>query len=187
MGFEPAPGNRVAGGQRVELPPQILILHRLFRGSFPAARLPAFEPFADAFAEILRIGEEFHLAGFGQGPQCFDGGLHFHPVVGGGKNSAAQLADAPLGFEDCGPTAGAGVGLAPAVGVNRDVLHRAANVEAHTSFFRRASSASFLTSSLIFCACDLCASRTASSVWTRMESRRPTTAMGVRRSLLRAS
>jgi len=49
-----------------------------------------------------------------------------------------------------------------------------------TSFFNRGSAASFLTKSLIFCACDLCASSTASSVCTRMASRRPTTAMGVR-------
>src|SRR5436190_24297537 len=45
----------------------------------------------------------------------------------------------------------------------------------YTSFLSFGSSASFLTSSLTFCAWLLCASRVASSVWTSMESRRPTT------------
>src|SRR5438105_14888050 len=60
-----------------------------------------------------------------------------------------------------------------------DVLHD------YTSFLSFGSSASFFTSSLTFCAWLLCASRVASSVWTRMESRRPTTAVGVRRPLER--
>ena len=53
-------------------------------------------------------------------------------------------------------------------------------IRGQTNFFNRASSPSILTSSLIFCACDLCASNTASSVCTRIESRKPTTAIGVR-------
>ncbi len=50
----------------------------------------------------------------------------------------------------------------------------------YTSFFNLASSPSFRTNSLTFCAWLLCASNTASSVCTRIESRKPTTAIGVR-------
>jgi len=72
----------------------------------------------------------------------------------------------------------------------RKMIQRALSTQTEiiqTSFFNFASAPNRLTSSLIFCACDLSASSTASSVCTRMESRRPTTAMGVRRFLLRAS
>ena len=55
-----------------------------------------------------------------------------------------------------------------------------------TKFLYSFDSASFRTSSLTLCAWLLCASSVASSVWTRMESRRPTMAMGAR-LFLRAS
>ena len=59
-------------------------------------------------------------------------------------------------------------------------------VPAQTSFFRAGSAASFLTSSLIFCASPFAATMVESSVSTMMLSFTPTNVIGVR-PLVRAS
>src|SRR5688500_5393008 len=83
-----------------------------------------------------------------------------------------------------------GSGANPQRGGLRDAKQQRAREQPiepfHTSFLYFLSAASLATTSLTFCACDLCATSVASSVCTTIESRNPTIIIGVR-FLTRAS
>ena len=62
MALDPVPFDVVTVRERVELLPQILVLHGLLVRGLPAARLPARQPLGDALAHVLRIRVDAALA-----------------------------------------------------------------------------------------------------------------------------
>src|SRR6185437_5142859 len=72
MALHPHPPDLVRADHLVELPPEVGILHRLFRGGLPAARLPAVDPFGDALLHVLRIRVEHHRARTPKRPERLD-------------------------------------------------------------------------------------------------------------------
>jgi hypothetical protein len=115
VALDPDPFDLVLRGEAIEFAPQVLVLHRILAGGFPAAPLPAVDPFADALLHILRIGMHLRRHRLLQGAQGLDHGRHFHAVVG--RRLAAEQF--PFGFalaQDRAPAARAGIAAAGAVG-----------------------------------------------------------------------
>src|SRR3990167_257718 len=84
VAFDPVPLDVVHAivHQRIELLPQVGVLHRLFGGRLPALGLPAVDPLGDAFAHVLAVEVHRHLARPLEGGQALDHGGEFHAVVG---------------------------------------------------------------------------------------------------------
>src|SRR5882672_5578067 len=62
----PVPGDAVTDHERIELLPEVDVLHRLLVGRAPVAALPVADPGRDAVLDVLRVGIHFDLAGSGQ-------------------------------------------------------------------------------------------------------------------------
>jgi hypothetical protein len=91
VSLDPAPFKPVTDSQRIEAAPQILIFHRLFDGSFPAAALPTMDPLTDAFLHILRIGIDTRADQLRERLQRLDHREQLHSVVRRGRLAAAQF------------------------------------------------------------------------------------------------
>ena len=91
MALDPMPVDLVAGGRRIQLPPQVRIFHRFPGLGQPAKSFPTGHPFGDAVPHIFRVREKLHRAGPFEGVERFNGRLQFHAVVRGGGHSAAQF------------------------------------------------------------------------------------------------
>src|SRR5690606_34849882 len=90
MPAHPAPLHLVAIAGRIQCLPQVLVLHRLAVGGFPAARLPHRQPFLDAGADIFRVGEQRGVHRPLERAQRLDGRGEFHAVVGGLRLAAGK-------------------------------------------------------------------------------------------------
>src|SRR5580765_7992923 len=123
MASDPAPFDLVPRLCGVECLPQVDILDRFARSSFPAARLPAVNPFADAFLYILAVGINGHVAGTVEYAQRLDDGLEFHAIVGGAVLTAAEFFLMVAGDQQRAPATFARISLAGAIGVNDDFAH----------------------------------------------------------------
>lgn len=121
MAFHPAPIDLVAGGGGDQPDPEILIFHPLFRGGFPAAFLPAIDPFlGHGIDQVFRIRMQLHFAGPSEQLKRGDGGAEFHPVVSGALEAGGQLLAMVAGDKNGAVAARAWIALAAAVGVNDD-------------------------------------------------------------------
>ena len=108
----------------VQCLPEILVDHRLLGRRHPALALPAVNPGGDAVLQVLGIGDHFHLAGFVQRAQAFDGGAQLHAVVGGVRLAIPTFPSCAVVAQNAGPAARAGVAQAGAIGDEMDFLHR---------------------------------------------------------------
>src|SRR5262245_48595736 len=115
MAFYPDPVDLVRRACRIQTLPQVDVLHWLLVGRAPAILLPAVDPFGDAFAQVVAVGVEPHLARPLQCLQPTDGGHQLHAVVGGGGLAARQLALAAAQSQNRGPAARARVSAAGAI------------------------------------------------------------------------
>src|SRR5262245_31269395 len=58
VSLHPVPFDVVPGGDRVELAPQVLVLHRLLVRGAPALPFPVVDPRGDALHHVDRVGVE---------------------------------------------------------------------------------------------------------------------------------
>src|SRR5699024_5808489 len=114
----------MAGDLLVQGTPQVLVLHRLFRGRAPAVALPARQPGGHALHHIGGVHVQAHLAAGVQRLESLDDGGQFHPVVGGVLLAAEQLFLMAARTHPHSPAAWARVALAGAVGPHLDHRHR---------------------------------------------------------------
>ena len=66
VALDPMPAHRVQVARSFKALPQLLILHRLFRGRAPAVALPVVDVFRDPVAHILAVGVHVDDARSGQ-------------------------------------------------------------------------------------------------------------------------
>ena len=118
MAFKPLPGDPVPGGLFVKLSPQIIVFHRLPINRPPVVGSPARQPFGDALAQVLGIGEEDDFALLLERCQGRNGCLELHPVVGGDRFAPGQFADMIPVAKQGGPSARPGISLTATVGMN---------------------------------------------------------------------
>jgi hypothetical protein len=85
MAFDPMPRNVVFAlmCKRIQLLPQVGILHGLLGCRSPAAGFPAMNPFGDALAHVLAVQVQGHIARAFKSTQSLYHRHLFHPVVGG--------------------------------------------------------------------------------------------------------
>lgn len=90
VAFDPFPIDVMFLGLTMQLFPKVLILDGRVLFGFPTAPDPMRQPNGNAFAQILGVGEKFHVTTPFQRPERFDRGEHFHAIVCGGGMSASQ-------------------------------------------------------------------------------------------------
>ena len=116
----PVPAHRVPRGERVELAPQLRVLHRLAVRGLPAVALPAVDPALDAVLDVLRIGEEVDVAvrasATSSARMTAVSSIRLLVVAGSPPKSSFTRSPA---IEQRAPAAGPGIALAGAVGVDR--------------------------------------------------------------------
>ena len=122
--LDPAPLQFVACRERIELLPQVPVLHGLAIRGAPVARLPRRQPLGDALAHVLRVGVHARAHRALQRLECADDRRELHAVVRGLCLGAGQLAQVRAEFERRGPAAGPGVASAGPVRVDLDDAHR---------------------------------------------------------------
>ncbi len=103
--------------------PQIDILYRLLVGGSPVAQLPLRHPFEDAFAHVLRVGVQHHVAVALQRRERLDRRGQLHAIVGGERFAALELFLVLARAQDRAPSARPGVAAAGTVGVDLDCSH----------------------------------------------------------------
>src|SRR3546814_7113111 len=103
MTTHPQPAHLVPACGDAEALPQILILDRRAACGFPATPLPARQPLTDAFLHVLRVGMQHYLTRRTQRLKRLDGSHQLHPVVGGVRFLAAQLALATIAAQQNAP------------------------------------------------------------------------------------
>ena len=106
----------------IEALPQIGVLHGLLVGGLPATLLPVVYPLGNALLHILRIGMQLDQTAPVERLQRPDHRQHFHPVGGGQRLAAKELARVVAIFEPGTPAADPGVSLAGTVGIYVDYL-----------------------------------------------------------------
>lgn len=107
----------MTGHLRVQGFPQVHILDRFLGGGLPAVSLPTVDPLSDPLAQVLAVGKQFHLAGFGQQAQPFHGGQHLHTVVGGVLKTLSLLLAVVLVDQDNAEPSRTGITEATAIGI----------------------------------------------------------------------
>src|SRR5438477_7848358 len=101
--------------------PEISVLDGLLLRVAPAVGAPAEIPLvAEAVHDVRAVAVDGHGAAAGEGAQAFDGAGQLHALVGRVGFAAGQLDLVGGVDEDGGPTAGAGIAAAGAVGVDLD-------------------------------------------------------------------
>ena len=119
----PAPFHLVAVARGIQRLPQVLVLHRLAVGGFPAARLPHRQPLLDAGAHVLRIGEQRDLHRPLERAQRLDGGGQLHAVVGGLRFAAGKLAPLLAGNQQRTPAPGPRISPTGTIGIDDHLAH----------------------------------------------------------------
>src|SRR5690606_10399177 len=119
----PVPAHVMALRQRIELHPEVLILHRLLVRGAPAALDPLRQPFGHALLHVRRIGIELHAARLLQRLERADRRGQLHPIVRRQRLAAAKLLDVPAMTQHDAPPARPGVAAASPVRDRLDFLH----------------------------------------------------------------
>lgn len=118
--LDPAPSDFVPAGlhEGIHLLPQIGIFDGRLGGSAPAPSFPPVDPFGNALAHVLAVQVQIHLTGALERLQGLDHGHHFHAVIGRLSLTTKQFFFDTSRFEQHAPSAGSGVALTGAIGVN---------------------------------------------------------------------
>src|SRR5437773_5696302 len=116
--LHPMPRDAVRGGEAIELPPQVLVLHRLLVRGAPTAALPVVQPIADAFLHVLRIGVDLDMAGVLEQLQRPYDRRELHAIVGRLRLTAEQLPFLAVHPHNGAPASGPGIALAGAIGID---------------------------------------------------------------------
>ena len=116
----PVPFNRMTRSQCIEATPQILILDRVFPGSFPTSLLPTVDPLTDAFLDILRIGIDPRFHRPRERLQRLDDRQQLHAVVRRRRLPAAQFRFSRAAAQKSAPAARPGVSAASAIRIDID-------------------------------------------------------------------
>ena len=127
MAAQPMQMHRMPPQLGQQFLPEVHVFDRLFVRLDPVFLLPGPEPaFFHRIADVLRIRIKLHRAGFPERGQGFQHAGDLHAVVGGQAEAARQFLAVIRAFqaEHGGPSAGAGIAQAGAVGMNNDLLHR---------------------------------------------------------------
>src|SRR6185312_9970277 len=114
----PVPADRMRFRERVELAPELGILHGLAVGRAPAVALPRVDPALDALLDVLRIEVEIDVRPLLERFERADDGGQLHPVVRRAALAAEKLLLRAAANQQRAPSAGTRVALARAVGVN---------------------------------------------------------------------
>src|SRR5690606_10005160 len=123
MTADPVPAHVMMLSERIELHPQVLILHGLLVRGAPAALDPLRQPLGDALLQIRRIRIELHAARLLQRLERPNRGRHLHAVVRRQPFAAAELLDAAAVAQHDAPSARPGVAAASPVREGLDFLH----------------------------------------------------------------
>ena len=98
--------------------PQVLIGDGLLVGGLPVPGLPALKIFRHTFLDIRRISVQHDMTGLLQRRQRGDDGLQLHAIVRRARLMAGQHFFVLTSAQHCRPTAGTGIGIARAIGVD---------------------------------------------------------------------
>ena len=120
--LDPLPVNAVLVRRFIEALPQVLVFHQLLVRGFPAAALPAIQPFGDAFFHVLRVGRDRNFARALQGFERLNRRHEFHAVVGSFALGAVEFLFVIVLAQNRAPTPGAGVAAAGPVGEDRNFI-----------------------------------------------------------------
>src|SRR5690242_14636161 len=107
-------------GERIELAPQLCVLHRLAIARAPAVAFPAVDPALDAVLDVLRVEIELDVARALQRLERANDGGELHAVVGRVPLAAVELLLAAVEDQERSPPARTRIALARAVGVDDD-------------------------------------------------------------------
>ncbi len=105
--------------RRIELLPELGILHRFVGRRLPALLLPAVDPARDAVAHVFAVGVQVHARGPLEGFEGRDRRQQLHAVVGREGFAAGKLLAVRAGDEDSAPAAGARISRAGAIRIDR--------------------------------------------------------------------
>ena len=123
MSLDPVPFEIVPLRERVELLPQILVLHGLLVRGLPAARLPLRQPLEHALAHVLRIRVDASTHRPLERLERADHRGELHAVVSGGGFGAGNLALVLTEQQQRRPAARPRIAATGAVRVDLDVAH----------------------------------------------------------------
>ena len=118
VSLQPLPFDAVDRRQRIQLPPEVLVLHRHLVPGFPPVSFPTLDPSRDPLPEIVRIRVQRHPTGPLEQPECSDGRRQFHSVVGGRQRPAGVLAPSITTLQHARPSPHPRVALASPIRMN---------------------------------------------------------------------
>ena len=119
-GPSPSATDVVPRDERLELAPQVGVLHRLLVRGLPAVALPAVDPGLDAVLHVLRVGVEVDVATarFSDSSARITAVSSMRLLVVCASPPKSSFSCSPRSQQRA-PAAGAGIALAGAVGVDR--------------------------------------------------------------------
>jgi len=123
VAFGPAPACGVARGLVIEQFPEIAIDDGLLLRRDPAAFFPVGDPECDAVFHVLGIGDDLNVATFTQRGEAFNSACELHAVVCGVRFATEKFLAMFTVKKYGGPTAGAWISEACAVGDELNFFH----------------------------------------------------------------
>src|ERR1700688_2413832 len=120
VSLDPEPGNLMRRKCRVQAPPEVAVLDRLFVGGAPAVLLPALDPARDPVLQITAVRVQADPARPPQGLERHDRGGELHAVVRRIRHPALELSLMSVPQQHRTPAAGPGIAAAGPVGEDLD-------------------------------------------------------------------
>jgi hypothetical protein len=121
--LDPVPFDPVRGRRGEQFLPQLGVLDRLPVGGVPAVLPPLVDPAGDSVANVIAVGMELDPARALQRLQAADRGDQLHPVIGGQRLAAGNLALLVANAKKRRPAPRARIAPARAIGENFDLIH----------------------------------------------------------------